>query len=317
MFRKAEEGGQKKGTGARSNIRFRLACCLRHFDIWGNVYHVVDSETNDVLNVNVHHKEALANTSRSIIEKYLTLKPSTVEVGSKDSASTVQSISTTPNCRYCGKGLTHDRSHCPLLRTKLVQTIEQRLEDVRANDNEDPEVWSNTISALEAALERRRPATANKEQRMTVSNHLLNTTGQTSLIDMPCRFLALRYLLIPNLVPPPLSPLLRMSVNQFLDRGPQPQVTLQARMILRMRMSLRRMIAFLVSVYNKEFRWVQVLVHHVSLPRRPSTTIRIAKTLQSMTSPRLELVSSRSLFLSALKMMTVTVAALRRTNQKK
>ncbi|KAF7782649.1 hypothetical protein Agabi119p4_2025 [Agaricus bisporus var. burnettii] len=129
----------------------------------------VDSETNDVLDVNVHHKEALANTSRSIIEKYLTLKPSTVEVGSKDSASTVQSIPTTLNCPYCGKGLTHDRSHCPLLRTKLVQTIEQRLEEVRANDNEDPEVRSNTISALEAALQRRRPATANKEQRMTIS----------------------------------------------------------------------------------------------------------------------------------------------------
>lgn len=151
----------------------QVSLLLAPFRYLGNVYHVVDSETNDVLNVNVHHKEALANTSRSIIEKYLTLKPSTVEVGSKDSASTVQSISTTPNCPYCGKGLTHDRSHCPLLRTKLVQTIEQRLEDVRANDNEDPEVRSNIISALEAALERRRPATAKKEQSMTVSNQFL------------------------------------------------------------------------------------------------------------------------------------------------
>lgn len=129
----------------------------------GNVYHVVDSEKNDVLDVNAQIKDTLANISLSIIDKYLTPQVSTIEVGSKDSASVVRNIPKVLTCPYCGKSLTHDRSHCPLLRTKLVHTIEQRLEELKADDNEDPEVRSNAISALEAALQRRRPTTTNKE----------------------------------------------------------------------------------------------------------------------------------------------------------
>lgn len=151
---------------------------MNRSDVFGNVCHVVDSETNDTLDPDAQSKGSLVAISRLMIEKYLTPTPSAVDVDSAKPtkevariASAVQNTSTNPTCPYCGKALTHDRSRCPLIRAKLLDTIEKRIEDLRKDESEDTgSIRSHAIEVLEAALRKKRGAEAKKEQSPKVNN---------------------------------------------------------------------------------------------------------------------------------------------------
>jgi hypothetical protein len=57
-----------------------------------------------------------------------------------------------PMCLYCGKVLTHDRSHCPMIRAKNTDVIEKRIADLREETSGvTDDVRANAIEALELA----------------------------------------------------------------------------------------------------------------------------------------------------------------------
>lgn len=130
--------------------------------------------------------------SRLMIEKYLTPSLSTAtdaaqpaeESDSAELASAVQAACSTatttaapskPTCPYCGKSLTHDRSHCPLIRAKLPDTIEKRIAELREDSSEDPEkVRESAIKVLEAAVQRKRGAEAKKEKDSKVNSNAVS-----------------------------------------------------------------------------------------------------------------------------------------------
>lgn len=61
-----------------------------------------------------------------------------------------------PTCPYCGRDLTHGRSHCPVIRAKVPSILEDRIAKLKLDNSEDPEgVRADAITVLEAALQRK------------------------------------------------------------------------------------------------------------------------------------------------------------------
>ncbi|KAJ3566471.1 hypothetical protein NP233_g6986 [Leucocoprinus birnbaumii] len=133
----------------------------------------VESETNDAVSPNPDPqvKGSLTAVSRLMIEKYFTPAASknTLEAEAPiEAPSAIQPTSTSqsdvpnviveakPTCPYCGKVMTHDRSHCPMIRAKIPSIIEKRIEELKQDTTDDPDnVRANAIEVLEATMLRK------------------------------------------------------------------------------------------------------------------------------------------------------------------
>ncbi|KAF9451977.1 hypothetical protein P691DRAFT_287062 [Macrolepiota fuliginosa MF-IS2] len=147
----------------------------------------VNSETNDAVTADSQAEASnISAISRSIIEKYLTPSSPSSVVDAEDVAvqlaSAIQASHGTtvkvtalprPTCPYCGKSLTHDRSHCPLIRAKLPETIERRIAELKKDTSADPEgVRAKAIDVLKLAVQRKRGGETKKEKGSTVNSNV-------------------------------------------------------------------------------------------------------------------------------------------------
>jgi hypothetical protein len=99
---------------------------------------------------------------------------SAAQLKSKENAPSAPVVQSELTCPYCGKPLSHDRSHCPLLRAKNPELVEKRIFELKQDAAENVDKGrENVIEILQGALLRiggtkaKKGMTSNVNSKMT------------------------------------------------------------------------------------------------------------------------------------------------------